>query len=155
MNRRNTTGIVLGFVGCLINIYLAGKNVGFRQGYEYFLDFVQKSNGFTISGGYDVFLEETHFLLTLCFILFTAGLHINKQVIRIMMGLLPLLVAIFCYIRWIGLMVQNSEFTFFENVNNTATILDGVSIALILVLALLHVVSFLESRSRSPDRTEL
>lgn len=130
---RKKISIIFAGIVCVTNAYLAGELYGYERGLDYAASLYGDPVGIGFNYG-DTCLAETHLYLALCSIIFLIGLSLVKHAAYRIVCLSSLLLALFIYLRWIGLMILNSEHTFLTNLLQSSSALDWLSFLLLLVL---------------------
>jgi hypothetical protein len=134
--------IFWGIVVCMINVSLLGYYRGFDSGYETAFSLSKECLGFTISGSDDS-LFKTHLYLAACAFLFVVAKWFEKNLFLRVLSVSSLILALVLYLRWLGLLITNTELTLRENFGHSVSVFDLISFALVIVLILLEARSLL------------
>ena len=130
MNMINRLSIFAALFACIINTFLSGYYVGFARGCDFVPSFCIECMNFEIGSGQS-FLLEAHALLSICLIAFALSRSLEENNLLRLFSIVSIIVAFFVYLRWIGLAVINSEYSFFSNLLRTTNVFDWVSFILV------------------------
>jgi presenilin-like A22 family membrane protease len=125
---------IIPFVAVIINGLLSCFYLGYDKGYEEAFKLYNTSSLFSTSDGFYQELFQIHYVLTLCLSAFIIGKFLRKEILSHIICLAALLGTFFVYLRWSSRLIINTEFTFLTNLQNTASVYDGVSLVLTIIL---------------------
>lgn len=138
MNKNFT--IFAAFLGIGANVFIAAERAGYKKGHEYAQELLQNCVQFAISGDDGLaFLIWTHYSLAAFFALVIIGGNVRNLRVAYMIIIFSLLGVSALYLRWLGLMISNSELTFSQNLANTFHALDFLSVLLLVFLWAIYV----------------
>jgi len=122
-----TIAVTIGLLNLVLASYYLGSGRVSYIGQALCRDFTG------VSGQYD-FLIKIHFYLVASSVIFVIFKVIEKSITTQLTCFFMLLVALGLYLRVTALLIANSEFSFTENLSNTTSALDFISLSLLAVL---------------------
>ena len=128
------TFTIIPFVAVMINGLLSCFYLGYDKGYEEAYKLYNTGSLFSNYGGFYQELFQIHYVITFFLTVFIIGKFIRKEILSHIICWAALLGILFVYLRWGSRLAVNTEFTFLTNLQNTASIYDGISLVLTIIL---------------------
>lgn len=142
---------ITAIMGCIVNMYLAGERSGYQKGFDFAENLCRDCIQYKIYGDVGNFQTES-ILVAACFLFFLLGVQLQRESLSRAIRLLFLLLALYIYLRWLELLISNSELSFWTNVENTVHVIDGVSFLLVVSLLIHELASLFKNRSERRNR---